>query len=141
MSVVFPVEVPPVTNADKPPMHPSDAVLDCHCVGTELLKLLTCFDMSVRYYVTEFIFQLCGQDDGDFIALVGFGNAAGMLSMRPLFGREHGLTREGPLPSADALAAAGVPPGTEPLALQQRLLHELEKRLRDGSLKLAQLKQ
>jgi hypothetical protein len=54
--------------------------------GNLLVKLMTSPIQSVNYVATELIFQLCGEDADKLIRLTGFGNAAGLLAMRGLYG-------------------------------------------------------
>lgn len=70
-------------------------------VGNKLIKLMTSHNQSLNYLATELLFQLCGEDGAlksflwralilriadMLISLTGFGNAAGLLAMRGLFG-------------------------------------------------------
>lgn len=62
--------------------------------GNKFVKLMTSFHQAVQFTSNDLIFALVGEDPDAFIRLVGFGNAAGLLAMRNLFGM--GANLKGP---------------------------------------------
>lgn len=54
--------------------------------GNRIVKLLTSFHQAVQFTSNDLLFALVGEDPDKYIRLVGFGNAAGLLAMRNLFG-------------------------------------------------------
>lgn len=62
--------------------------------GNKIVKLMTSFHQAVQFTSNDLIFALVGEDPDAFIRLVGFGNAAGLLAMRNLFGM--GANLKGP---------------------------------------------
>jgi len=54
--------------------------------GNKIVKLMTSFHQAIQFTSNDLLFALVGEDADAFIRLVGFGNAAGLLAMRNLFG-------------------------------------------------------
>lgn len=54
--------------------------------GNKIVKLMTSFHQAVQFTSNDLLFALVGEEADMFIRLVGFGNAAGLLAMRNLFG-------------------------------------------------------
>lgn len=59
---------------------------ETNVIKRKLLSCMTSFHFSVKVVVSEFLFNLCGQDSGEFIRLTGFGNAVGLLAEKGLPG-------------------------------------------------------
>jgi hypothetical protein len=59
---------------------------DIETTGNRVVKLLTSFHQAIQFTSNDLLFALVGEDPDKFIRLVGFGNAAGLLAMRNLFG-------------------------------------------------------
>jgi hypothetical protein len=59
---------------------------DTATLGNRLVKFMSSFNQSLQYVITELLFQLCGEEADMLIRLTGFGNAAGLLAMRGLYG-------------------------------------------------------
>jgi len=55
-------------------------------LGNKIIKHMTSLNMALKYFANEILFQLVEEDAQVFIKLTGFGNAAGLLAMRNLFG-------------------------------------------------------
>lgn len=59
---------------------------DIETTGNKIVKLLTSFHQAIQFTSNDLLFSLVGEDPDKYIRLVGFGNAAGLLAMRNLFG-------------------------------------------------------
>jgi len=98
---------------------------------------MTSLTFAFKYYVNEFIYQLCDEDANEFMKLTGIGNAAGLLSMRGLFGFGQGLTKEGPKPTSTKVNHPTATPSQESEAEKQtELLKQMEQLLLEGKLSL-----
>eukprot|EP01122_Echinamoeba_exundans_P004504 TRINITY_DN1455_c0_g1_i1.p1 TRINITY_DN1455_c0_g1~~TRINITY_DN1455_c0_g1_i1.p1 ORF type:complete len:503 (+),score=139.93 TRINITY_DN1455_c0_g1_i1:417-1925(+) len=67
---------------------------DEKCVGNHVMELMTHFDLSVKYWSNELLFQMCDENPDRFVKLTGFGNAAGLLVMRNMFGMGRHLNED-----------------------------------------------
>jgi len=54
--------------------------------GNILIKHMTSMNMTLKYMASELLFSLVGENADELVRLTGFGNAAGLLAMRNLFG-------------------------------------------------------
>jgi len=59
---------------------------DADTIGNKIIKYMTSMSMAIKYLANELLFSLVGESADDFVRLTGFGNAAGLLAMRNLFG-------------------------------------------------------
>eukprot|EP01127_Copromyxa_protea_P004947 TRINITY_DN14759_c0_g1_i1.p1 TRINITY_DN14759_c0_g1~~TRINITY_DN14759_c0_g1_i1.p1 ORF type:complete len:500 (-),score=142.56 TRINITY_DN14759_c0_g1_i1:138-1637(-) len=59
---------------------------DRKTVGNLIIKEMTSFNTALQYVANDSLFTLVGEDADLFVQLTGFGNAAGLLAMRGLFG-------------------------------------------------------
>lgn len=59
---------------------------DRRTVGNLIIKEMTSFNTALQYVANDSLFTLVGEDADLFVQLTGFGNAAGLLAMRGLFG-------------------------------------------------------
>jgi len=106
-------------------------------LGAKLIKLMTSLTFAFKYYVNEFIYQLCDEDANEFMKITGIGNAAGLLSMRGLFGFGQGLTKEGPQPTSTKTNHPTTTASQESEAEKQtELLKQMEHLLLEGKLTL-----
>eukprot|EP01125_Pyxidicula_operculata_P008298 TRINITY_DN2796_c0_g3_i2.p1 TRINITY_DN2796_c0_g3~~TRINITY_DN2796_c0_g3_i2.p1 ORF type:complete len:427 (+),score=83.57 TRINITY_DN2796_c0_g3_i2:802-2082(+) len=67
---------------------------DADTIGNRIIKLMTSVNMAIKYVTNELLFSLVGESADDFVRLTGFGNAAGLLAMRNLFGMGKHLDRD-----------------------------------------------
>jgi len=67
---------------------------DADTVGNKIIKYMTSMRMAIKYVANELLFSLVGESGDDFVRLTGFGNAAGLLAMRNLFGMGKHLKRD-----------------------------------------------
>jgi len=51
-----------------------------------LTKHICSFNMNLKHTLSEFLFVLCGEESGEYIRLLGFGSAAGLLADKGLPG-------------------------------------------------------
>jgi hypothetical protein len=47
---------------------------------------MTATNIGLKFYANELLFQICEENAERLVRLTGFGNAAGLLAMRNLFG-------------------------------------------------------
>lgn len=92
---------------------------DVKCVGNEVVKLMTHFDMGVKYWSNELLFQMCDENPDRFVKLTGFGNAAGLLVMRNMFGMGRHLNEDTAAQMREAKPAAEAPSQPKKPAAQQ----------------------
>jgi len=62
--------------------------------GNKIVKLMTSFQQAIQFTANDLLFALVGEDPDLLISLTGFGNAAGLLAMRNMFGM--GANLKGP---------------------------------------------
>lgn len=67
---------------------------DRDTIGNRIIKLMTSFHQATQFTSNDLLFALVGESTEDFIRLTGFGNAAGLLAMRGLFGMGQHLGRD-----------------------------------------------
>jgi hypothetical protein len=67
---------------------------DSDTLGNRIVKYMTSFNQALKYSASELLFALVGEDAELLVRLVGFGNAAGLLAMRNLFGMGKHLKEE-----------------------------------------------
>jgi len=67
---------------------------DAPTVGNKIIKYMTSMSMAIKFVSNELLFALVGENADDFVRLTGFGNAAGLLAMRNLFGMGKHLNRD-----------------------------------------------
>jgi len=67
---------------------------DTDTLGNRLVKYMTSFSQALKFSASELLFALVGEDAQKLIRLCGFGNAAGLLAMRNLFGMGKHLQEE-----------------------------------------------
>jgi len=63
-------------------------------VGNRIISMMTSFNQATQFTSNDLLFALVGEDTDLFIRLTGFGNAAGLLAMRGLFGMGGHLNRD-----------------------------------------------
>jgi hypothetical protein len=112
------------------------------CIGNYVMELMTHFDLGVKYWSNELLFQMCDENPDRFVKLTGFGNAAGLLVMRNMFGmgkhlnedtatqmRENNKPEKAtPTPSATASAAKSASgPGKSPKIQEETEDEEMER--------------
>jgi len=132
--IIFPYEIQEGKVSVEPP---PEVTQHKNSLGAKLIKHMTSLTFAFKYYVNEFIYQLCDEDANEFMKLTGIGNAAGLLSMRGLFGFGQGLTKEGPQPSVIKPTHPVATASQENEAEKQaELLKQMEQLLLDGKLKL-----
>jgi len=67
---------------------------DADTLGNRLVKYMTSFNQTLKFSASELLFSLVGEDATKLIRLCGFGNSAGLLAMRNLFGMGKHLNKE-----------------------------------------------
>jgi len=67
---------------------------DVDTLGNRLVKYMTSFNQALKFSASELLFALVGEDAQKLIRLCGFGNSAGLLAMRNLFGMGKHLQEE-----------------------------------------------
>uniref|UniRef100_A0A6B2L560 Uncharacterized protein n=1 Tax=Arcella intermedia TaxID=1963864 RepID=A0A6B2L560_9EUKA len=67
---------------------------DADTVGNMIIKYMSSMNMAIKFVANELLFSLVGENADDFVRLTGFGNAAGLLAMRNLFGMGKHLNRD-----------------------------------------------
>jgi len=67
---------------------------DTDTLGNRMVKYMTSFNQALKHSASELLFSLVGEDAQNLVRLVGFGNAAGVLAMRNLFGMGKHLQGE-----------------------------------------------
>lgn len=86
-------------------------------MASKLREHITSVSLALKYYVQEYIFVLCDEDGKkyrnnvylcvlatEYVRIVGFGDASGLLMDRKLFGALGGGSNSGPItPSTDAI--------------------------------------
>eukprot|EP01126_Amoeba_proteus_P038697 TRINITY_DN4046_c0_g1_i4.p1 TRINITY_DN4046_c0_g1~~TRINITY_DN4046_c0_g1_i4.p1 ORF type:complete len:428 (-),score=104.04 TRINITY_DN4046_c0_g1_i4:178-1461(-) len=64
---------------------------DADTIGNRIIKLMTSFNTALQYASNDCLYSLVGENADEFVQLTGFGNAAGLLAMRGLFGMSQHL--------------------------------------------------
>jgi hypothetical protein len=59
---------------------------DTKTLGNQIIKHMTATNIGLKFYANELLFQICEENAERLVRLTGFGNAAGLLAMRNLFG-------------------------------------------------------
>jgi len=116
---------------------------DADTVGNKIIKYMTSMNMAIKYVSNELLFSLVGESGDDFVRLTGFGNAAGLLAMRNLFGMGKHLKRdtvsdiketEKQKPTIPDLQPAK--PGETEEEKEQRTCENLEKIIESGMIQV-----
>ena len=67
---------------------------------TKLKPFITSVNPALKYYVQETFFVLCDEDPNQYVRLLGFGNASGLLMERQLFGSMTNSSSNNNIPSS-----------------------------------------
>jgi hypothetical protein len=103
---------------------------DSPTIGNKIIKYMTSMSMAIKFVSNELLFSLVGENADDFVRLTGFGNAAGLLAMRNLFGMGKHLNRD-TLSETKKQAAPKIPDNLQP-AREGETEEEKEQRQREN---------
>jgi len=113
---------------------------DAPTVGNKIIKYMTSMSMAIKFVSNELLFALVGENADDFVRLTGFGNAAGLLAMRNLFGMGKHLNRD---TLSETRKAPKIPDDLQPRRegeteeeKEQRTRENLEKMIASGMIQV-----
>jgi len=115
---------------------------DADTVGNKIIKYMTSMSMAIKYVSNELLFSLVGESGDDFVRLTGFGNAAGLLAMRNLFGMGKHLNRDTATelkPKAEKPPLPDLQPaheGETEEEKERRTMENLEKMIESGMIQV-----